>query len=274
MIFSLTHFPKYKHTGSVQTFSAPIATTYRLEVWGAQGGNAKRNALSYIALGGKGGYSSGIKDLPDKVNLYVCVGGAGGSGMTEFQSNNGGYNGGGSAIGDKATAWGSGGGATHIATSNRGILMNYNSYKSEIIIVAGGGGGGGIYTGGPNIGGHGGGISGSDGSGVAPGKGGTQTVGGTGANQNNQNGGILTSGFGKGGNYTNPVFGSGGGGGYYGGGEGYTNGSAGGGGSGYIGGVSNATTIAGNQTIPSPTGGTETGHSGNGYCKITWHPAL
>ena len=31
---------------------------------------------------------------------------------------------------------------------------------------------------------------------------------------------------------------------------------------------------AGNESIPSPTGGTETGHSGNGYCKITWHPAL
>ena len=31
---------------------------------------------------------------------------------------------------------------------------------------------------------------------------------------------------------------------------------------------------AGNEVIPSPNGGTETGHSGNGYCKITWHPAL
>ena len=31
---------------------------------------------------------------------------------------------------------------------------------------------------------------------------------------------------------------------------------------------------AGNETMPSPTGGTETGHRGNGYCKITWHPAL
>ena len=31
---------------------------------------------------------------------------------------------------------------------------------------------------------------------------------------------------------------------------------------------------AGNETMPSPTEGTETGHRGNGYCKITWHPAL
>jgi hypothetical protein len=31
---------------------------------------------------------------------------------------------------------------------------------------------------------------------------------------------------------------------------------------------------AGNESMPKPTGGTETGHSGNGYCIITWHPAL
>lgn len=38
---------------------------------------------------------------------------------------------------------GPGGGATHIAiTNNRGVLANYNSYRSEILIVAGGGGGG------------------------------------------------------------------------------------------------------------------------------------
>ena len=31
---------------------------------------------------------------------------------------------------------------------------------------------------------------------------------------------------------------------------------------------------AGNESMPSPTGGTETGHTDNGYCKITWHPTL
>ena len=34
------------------------------------------------------------------------------------------------------------------------------------------------------------------------------------------------------------------------------------------------TDIAGAYDMPAPSGGTETGHSGNGYCKITWHPAL
>jgi len=31
------------------------------------------------------------------------------------------------------------GGATHIATTNRGVLANYNSFRNEILIVAGGG---------------------------------------------------------------------------------------------------------------------------------------
>ena len=66
--------------------------------------------------------------------------------------------------------------------------------------------------------------------------------------------------------------GGGGGGGYYGGGASIYGASAGG--SGYIGGVSKGNTIAGNESMPSPTGGTETGHTGNGYAKITWMPVL
>ena len=42
--------------------------------------------------------------------------------------------------------------------------------------------------------------------------------------------------------------------------------------SGYV--FTNTVMKAGNEVMPSPTGGTETGHSGNGYCKITWHPTL
>ena len=60
----------------------------------------------------------------------------------------------------------------------------------------------------------------------------------------------------------------GGGGGYYGGGHTGTW-TGGGGGTGYITGLSNAQTIAGNQPFPAPVGGTETGHSGNGYARIT-----
>ena len=59
-----------------------------------------------------------------------------------------------------------------------------------------------------------------------------------------------------------------GGGGYYGGG-GAGAGMASGGGSGYIGSLASAQTIAGNTTMPNPSGGTMTGNSGNGYARIT-----
>jgi len=112
-------------------------------------------------------------------------------------------------------------------------------------------------------------------------------------------------GFGYGG-ASNKIHGGGGGAGYYGGGGGgwiQQLVASGGSGSSYISGYSGCNSIsqsstsssishtgqpnhysgyvftntvmkAGNESMPSPTGGTETGHSGNGYCKITWHPAL
>ena len=42
--------------------------------------------------------------------------------------------------------------------------------------------------------------------------------------------------------------------------------------SGYV--FSNTVMKAGNVSMPKPTGGTETGHTGNGYAKITWMPVL
>ena len=42
------------------------------------------------------------------------------------------------------------------------------------------------------------------------------------------------------------------------------------GGSGYVNtSLSNAQTIAGNTSFPAPGGENETGHTGNGYCRIT-----
>jgi len=106
--------------------------------------------------------------------------------------------------------------------------------------------------------------------------GGTQTAGG--GHGGGASGGVI-AGFGFGGWGENNV--CGGGGGWYGGGAGYTAG----GGSGYVltassykpAGyrlsseyyLSNAQTIAGNQSFPAPGGGSETGHSGNGYARIT-----
>ena len=79
--------------------------------------------------------------------------------------------------------------------------------------------------------------------------------------------------------------GGGGGGGWFGGGGGSGGNGGGGGGSGYVltynsykptgyklGSeyfLTDAETIAGNQSFPAPGGGNETGHSGNGYARIT-----
>ena len=227
--------------------------------------------------GGRGGYTKGDITLALNNRLYLCVGGKGtdarattnkgGSGV--YGNPAGGYNGGGKGQewmngGNRLTHNGAaGGGATHIALQDA-LLANCS--KANVLMVAAGGGGGGghnVY----DYGGEAGGTSGYAAhstvhNGFEFGQGGNQTTGG-----------YRNASFGKGGDcYTDNGGGGGGGAGYYGGGGGHWHG--GGGGSSYIGGVTNGKTIAGNESMPSPTGGTETGHSGNGYCKITWQPAL
>ena len=119
------------------------------------------------------------------------------------------------------------------------------------------------------------------------GGGGTQTAGGAGGSNN-------AGTFGQGGQglSASSGYGGAGGGGWYGGGGSYPDGSGdddrgGGGGSGYVytsstasnypsGCLLNASyyltdaqTIAGNTAFTSPTGTNETGHTGNGYIRIT-----
>ena len=261
----------YSYTGSVQTFTAPISTSYVLEVWGAQGGSLdayEESGNHANGQGAKGGYSKGNKQLSSQNKLYVCVGGQGEKvtqkGLFEIGSS-GGYNGGGAGGGtvhqDFVPAAG-GGGATHIAiTKDRGILKNYVDNKSEILIVAGGGGGANFWHNGT---GHGGGLSGE--AAYPPGA----TANTTYAIPGTQTTGYA---FGQGQDGIKGHSGlgceegtSGGGGGWYGGGA-YTeiisknNDCAGAGGSGYIGGVSNGQTTAGVR-------------EGHGYAKITWHPSL
>lgn len=247
-----------------------------MEVWGAQGGNC------HGVLGGKGGYSYGNINISNST-LYIAVGGSGSySGDGIGRITNGGYNGGGKARNQPTQeadteVFSSGGGATHIAYSNRGVLVNYVNNKSEIVIVAGGGGGVGYgYV--NAVGGYGGGVSGGDPtayhSSTVKATGGTQTSGGKQGSEGNDGifghgGDCVTSNTSEAGNK-----GSGGGGGWYGGGSDGAFANSSGGGSGYIGGVTNGATIAGNQSFPSPTGGTEIGHSGNGNAKITWMPVL
>ena len=228
----------FDYTGNVQYYTVPLTGTYKLDVWGAQGGPNP----NISSIGGKGGFAQGYIQLIKNYVLYIFVGGQGywalGTG------GGGGYNGGGNA-GIQGGS-GGGGGATHIAIANMGELKNYALNQNEILIVAGGGGGGdGNILGG----GYGGGISGGN---VTGGDGGTQSSGyafGLGQSMGSSDG-------------------SGGGGGWY-GGYGTTFDGAGGG-SGYIAPAIVGSTIAGNQSIPSPSGGTETGHAGNGYARITF----
>ena len=135
----------FDYTGGEQTFIAPMSGTYKLETWGAQGGES----------GGYGGYSSGYISLTSDEKLYVNVGGLGGNNL-----GGGGYNGGGRGYSAGATC-GGGGGATHIATE-QGLLSTFSSKVDDLLIVSGGGGG----TCSSKKGGNGGGLKGT---GTSPG---------------------------------------------------------------------------------------------------------
>ena len=257
-------------TQSVETFTAPVAGEYKLECWGAQGGWAGDKTTPYI-FGGKGGYCSGMINLRVAKVLYIVVGGQG-TGANSIYGGYGGYNGGGNSglWREYTTMNGAGGGATHIA-STYGLLSAVN--KTDLYLVAGGGGGSASnFSGDTTLGGFGGGTSGGCGD-ISPntdgyyGLGGTQTDGG-----GYVCGGTLAvrpipykGSYGQGGNGNE---GAGGGAGLYGGG-GASVWCGGGGGSSYIGSVTSGETKAGNLEMPTPNGGTETGHSGNGACVIT-----
>ena len=212
----------YGYTGGVQEFTASCAGTYKLETWGAQGVDDGGQA-------GKGGYSTGTITLSMGGKVYIAVGrqGSGFNSTTVY-----------------------GGGATHIAKTNRGALSNYNSYRSDIYIVAGGGGGGNYDYGTFGTGGSGGGTTGgstsynNDKSNPPQNTGGTQTSSGRCLNYSTKGGGFGTGGGQRGGT------------GWYGGVAGDGGWGAGSGGSGYIGGVSNGSMLNGQR-------------AGHGYARIT-----
>ncbi len=272
----------FAYTGRVQSLTGLPIGNYKLEVWGAQGGDQPSGSGGYIQAG-RGGYSVGVyNNTTASATLYVVVGGAGGRITTSSAPSGGGYNGGGSCKSANGTT---GGGATHIATAT-GLLSALSSNKSEVKIVAGGGGGGGWDTSNQLLGYAGGATGGAGGrnggwSNYCIAYGGSQTRGGTYDMGSSGVGGygVPTEGsFGQGGSGRGwSSAGAGGGGGYYGGSGCNING--GGGGSGYIGGVTSnttlgvtANTISGNAAMPITTINsttTEVGHSGNGYARIT-----
>lgn len=262
----------FNYTGSVQSKTLKPGT-YTIECWGGQGGTYS----SYI--GGYGGYSKGTITLTEATTVYISVGGAGSSSSTAA-----GFNGGGTGI----SSGRGGGGATD-------VRIGQNSLYSRVI-VAGGGGGAGVTSTNANPCGCGGGEYGGDG--YYNNTTGSYTTGQnrSGGSASQTAGGITWSTgtqatFGQGGNASGYSCG-GGGGGWYGGGGAYdsdsdSDGRWGGGGSGYVytsytaknypNGcllnsthyLTNAQTIAGDTSFTSPTGSAETGHTGNGFCRIT-----
>lgn len=261
-------------SGGVEKGTFP-AGTYKLEVWGAQGGNYN------IHYGGAGGYSVGTLTIIENTDFYICVGGQPVPVSTDRVVTPGGYNGGGAGFNryynSTYTLGQGGGGATD-------IRIGQDSLYARVIVA--GGGGGSASNGDEKTTKYGGGLTGGC---VSANFAGTQTSGGVGDAGSFGKGGAAPTG---GDNYKYGP--GGGGGGWYGGGvstsysdsetdiRGYN-----GGGSGYVytantatnypsGCLLNstyylteATTIGGNESFPSTSGGTETGHEGNGYARIT-----
>ena len=219
----------FNYTGATQSFTAPIAGIYTINVYGASGGTGFSSGY-----GGEGGYATGEIALAQEETIYFYVGQQGynetGNGAA------GGWNGGGSVgNGYNGNAeGGGGGGATDVRTVSGG--WNDTASLQSRVIIAGGGGGGANQNGGTGTAGAGGGLTGTNSSNCGTGisLGGAQTSTGSGGS------------LGCGGSSSEAEStGGGGGGGYYGGAAGGNSDgsqtSGGGGGSGYIGGVTSGT---------------------------------
>ena len=234
------------YSGIEEEYEAICYGRYKLEVWGAQGGNASSK------IGGYGGYSEGVVLLSEGDKLYINVGEMGDTIYGVTGTGTASYNGGGTPAlyTEGASIYsGGGGGATHIAkvsgelkdlSSYKGTLVDNAYYVSEnILIVAAGGGGAGYYdyTNNGN-GGSGGGMRGVNGASLwnAYGTGASQTAGGKFSYNTSSGNGVFGRGATNGEGVGGYKYGGAGGGGFYGGGANgggnHTNG--GGGGSGYI----------------------------------------
>ena len=131
------YFPP--NTGSVQQYTTPITGKYKIECWGAKGGNDPRNEG---ALPGKGAYTSGYINITSGKQLFLYVGGVGNSNYS--QANYGGWNGGGTSSSNQHLYFPSGGGGATdvrlIKHSGSDGWSGTSSLRSRIMVAAGGGG--------------------------------------------------------------------------------------------------------------------------------------
>lgn len=274
------------YTGDKVSITLP-AGRYCLECWGAQGGYR-----SSTDCGGKGGYSNGVLTLEEATEVFLYAGGKGGTNSSFSNSVvSGGFNGGGYRYG-----YCGGGGASD-------IRIGTDSLYARVIVAGGGGSDGHAGIGG----GAGGGTSGqtkpTSGYGTG-GLGGQSTYSGSSTSTTattQATSGLDAStisltyggfGFGGAGLYVGSGYGGAGGGGWYGGqgtmpDDSNDDDKSGGGGSGFVytkdtvrsvpigyllSGqyyLTQAETKQGTISFISPNNTTETGHSGDGYVRIT-----
>lgn len=188
-----------KDPNTLTSFTIPISGVYRIQLWGAQGGDDGKSAS---IIGGKGGFTSGTIYLTEGTELLIAVGGKGE--RADSTDVNSGLNGGGIGGSKDGKYAYTGGGATYVRMSGNTIM------------VAGGGGGATSTA----SGGAGGGTIGENGKGTTSdvAKGATETSGYARLRGESAREGIVAGGGGSG---------------YYGGEAGKVDDASGAGGSGY-----------------------------------------
>jgi hypothetical protein len=109
------------YSGTYKSITLPVGT-YKLEVWGAEGGY--RSSSSYS---GKGGYSVGTITFTSETTVYLYAGGAGNTAPGSATIKVGGFNGGGYRY-----SYSGGGGGSDVRIGSTSLYAR--------VIVAGGGG--------------------------------------------------------------------------------------------------------------------------------------
>lgn len=241
------HVWEFSQKDEAQEFKVPCSGEYKVELWGAQGGDADNNS------GGLGGYTFGIINFKINKKYYIYVGSEG-KGGAEYKEYTGGYNGGANAHGQARYTindsspryYSSGGGATDIRINN-GDWNDFTSLKSRFMVA---GAGSGTYKENNTIpiSSPAGGLAGYDGvtknSSYSAGTGASQTLGGyyicnsdlcksSWSSYGVSYGEYYYSGFGFS-NHSRVFYSAGGGSGYYGGGSALHAYASGGGGSSFI----------------------------------------
>ena len=148
-VSTLTFVPDGTLGGLGQDFPGVAKGTYKVELWGAQGGSTYYNTDGSGALipGGYGAYTSGVITAPETGRLRLYVGGKGGNGSVGVAGLPG-YNGG-TLGGNGYQGGGGGGGATdlRIIPNNSyryvkdyiaGSSMNGSNHWVEIQVMSGG----------------------------------------------------------------------------------------------------------------------------------------